>query len=139
MQIEEIMSSPVETVEPDATLQEATGKMLEHHIGSLVVLDAGPMGILTRSDVLRAAYYTGGSLSELVVKQGMSTDLETVSPSGSIDGALRKMQSNNVKKLPVLDDMELVGIVTMTDIAQYQPERVREVEQTLDRKDDWTS
>jgi len=138
MQVDSIMTSPPVTVAPDATLKTAIGSMLQHRVGSVLVVDPGLAGILTRSDVLRIAYHRGGSLSEIPASAGMTEDVVTTEPATSVGMALKKMQANDIKKLPVVDDLELVGIVTMTDIARQQPERAREISETIDRKDDWT-
>lgn len=68
----------------------------------------------------------------------MSKDLYTIEPTASINAALGMMSEYNIKKLPVLEDFEVVGIVTMTDIARHQPKRVRNVRESMERKDDWT-
>lgn len=138
MQVGEIMTSPAVTVPQAGTLREATGRMLDAKVGSVVVVDAGIVGILTRSDVLRAAYHAHGSLSELPVSEGMSGDVVTTKPTTSVSKALSLMEQYGIKKLPVVEELELVGMVTMTDVARHQPERVREAKQRIERKDEWT-
>jgi CBS domain-containing protein len=138
MRVQEVMSTPVVTVPPDATLQQAIGAMLNDRVGSAVVVEHGPVGIITRSDILRATYHEETALSKLTVRAGMSDDLVTTTPETTVTKALRTMQSHNVKKLPVLSEMGLVGIVTMTDIARHQPERVRTARKEIERKDEWT-
>lgn len=49
-----------------------------------------------------------------------------------------KCKPTGSKKLPVVEDLSVAGIVTITDIAAHWPERVSEVERTIERKDDWT-
>lgn len=137
MQVAAVISSPAVTVGPEQTLHEAIGRMLEHRIGSLVVTDSALVGIITRSDTLRGAYHAGETLDSLPVSRAMSTDVVTTTSTRSVRGALETMADHNVKKLPVVDDVDLVGIVTLTDIAIHQPERVREVQQSLDRRDEW--
>lgn len=138
MQVHEIMSSPVVTVPPDDTLHEAVGTMLEHRVGSAIVVDGALEGIITRSDALRVAYHKRTALTELTVATGMSSDLVTIDASKSVRTALRTMETHDIKKLPVVEDLDLVGIVTMSDIARHQPERAQEVQQQLERKDEWT-
>ncbi|MFB6134149.1 MAG: cyclic nucleotide-binding/CBS domain-containing protein [Halanaeroarchaeum sp.] len=138
MQVGEIMTAPAVTVSADATLHDAIGTMLQHRIGSVVVTDPGPVGILTRSDVLRTIYRREGAITDQTAADGMSSDIVTTTPTAGIEMALRTMEGQGIKKLPVRDDFELVGIVTMTDIARHQPERVREVRATVERKDEWT-
>ncbi|WP_049922634.1 CBS domain-containing protein [Halopiger djelfimassiliensis] len=138
MQITQIMSSPAVTAPPRETLHEIVGTMLRHRIGSVVVVDPGVVGILTRSDVLRTQYRAETPLPELTARDAMTDDVVTIQPSTSIDAALETMAHHTVKKLPVIDGIDLAGIVTMTDIARSQPERVSEIRSRLERKDEWT-
>lgn len=138
MQVRDVMSTPPVTVEVDATLREAIAVMLEHRVGSAVVVDDAPVGIITRSDILRAAYAAGAKLEEIAVPRGMSADLVTTKPDTSVRHALESMKAHDVKKLPVVEDFDLVGVVTMTDIAQHLPEHVQEAQATMERRDDWT-
>lgn len=138
MQVKDLMSTPPVTVGADATLQEAIEVMLEQRVGSAIVVDGGLRGIITRSDVLRAAYVAGGDLDAIAVTRGMSGDLVTTDPDTSVRQALQLMEVHDIKKLPVVENLELVGVVTMTDIAQHLPEQVREIQGGIDRRDDWT-
>ncbi len=138
MLVSKTMSSPAVTIDPDITLHKAIGTMLQHQIGSVIVKDSGPIGILTRSDVLRIAYFMETPLTEQPVGEGMSQELITIDQSSSIETALGTMEDHGIKKLPVMENLELVGIITMTDIARHQPEIAREVRNRLERKDEWT-
>ena len=138
MQVAEIMTSPPVTVEMEVTVHDAIARMLTNNVGSVVVTDTGVAGILTRSDVLRAAYHAGASLDDIAVSRAMSSNVVTMNPDTDVDDALATMETHEVKKLPVVEDFELVGIVTMTDIARKRPESVEETRQGISRKDEWT-
>ena len=138
MQVHEIMSAPVVTVPPDDTLHEAVGTMLDRRVGSAVVVDGALEGIITRSDALRVAYHKRAPLTELTVAAGMSSDLVTVDATKSVRTALRTMETHDIKKLPVVRDLDLVGIITMSDIARHKPEEAREIQQQIERRDEWT-
>ncbi|SDJ35202.1 CBS domain-containing protein [Halovenus aranensis] len=138
MQVTDIMSTPPVTVEAEATLYETIAVMLEHSVGSAVVVDEWMVGVITRSDILRAAYAAGDELDSIPVTRGMSDDVVTTKPETSIRHALELMRAHDIKKLPVVDDLDLVGVVTATDIARHQPERVRELQSAIERRDDWT-
>jgi CBS domain-containing protein len=138
MQVKDIMSTPAVTVDPDATLHDAIDVMLRNRVGSAVVVDEGVAGIVTRSDVLRIAYRAGGDLAEIPVSRGMTTDVVTTRPPVTIRKALSVMNAHNIKKLPVVEEFELVGVVTVTDIAHHLPERAREFKSSTERRDDWT-
>lgn len=138
MQVKDVMSSPAVTVPADATLHRAIEVMLRNRVGSAVVVENGIAGIITRSDVLRAAYAVGNELDSIPVAKGMSEDLVTTSPDSSVRQSLELMETHDIKKLPVVEEFDLLGVVTVTDIARHLPERVREVRATGERKDDWT-
>lgn len=138
MQVRDVMSTPAVTVGADVTLYDAIEVMLEHSVGSVVVVDDWIVGIITRSDILRAAYAAGAELDSLSVTRGMSEDVVTTKPETSVGHALELMTAHDIKKLPVVDDLELVGMITATDIADHMPERVRETKAAIDRRDDWT-
>ena len=138
MQVHEIMSSPVVTVPPDDTLHEAVGTMLEHSVGSAIVVSDALEGIITRSDALRVAYYERAPLTDLPVAAGMSSDLVTIDASKAVRTALRTMETHDIKKLPVVRDFDLVGIITMSDIARHKPEEAQEIQQQIERRDEWT-
>lgn len=138
MQVSDIMSSPVVAVGAEATLEDAVGRMLEHRVGSILVIETGLWGIITRSDVLRALYATEASLDETLAKEVMSADVVTIDPNASVRTALRLMEEHQIKKLPVVVDFEVIGIVTLTDIGRHQPDAVREVRNTIERRDRWT-
>ncbi|SDQ28270.1 CBS domain-containing protein [Natronobacterium texcoconense] len=140
MLLRQIMSTPAVTIAPSATLREAVETMLEERIGSIVVVDPGMVGIVTRSDILRTQHRTGARLEDLRVQDAMtSEEIVRISPTSDVIEALEKMMEHDVKKLPVFEGIELVGVVTMSDVARCLPERVDEVRQTLKRKnkDGW--
>ncbi|WP_436903025.1 CBS domain-containing protein [Halovenus halobia] len=139
MRVGDIMSSPAVTVERETTVQVAIEQMLKHHVGSVVVVaDGNATGILTRSDALRAAYHAGSDLETIAVSRAMSEELRTTKQSRTIRSVLRTMEKNGIKKLPVVEGFEPVGIVTMTDIAGHLPEEVQQATANLERSDDWT-
>lgn len=113
------MTTEVIKVETDSTLREAVGKMLRNGVGSVVVVDDDtPTGIITEKDALSAAYSTGASLEEIDVSDVARRTPVTTNPSQTVMGAMNEMIENNVKKLPVIEELELVGIVTISDISE---------------------
>lgn len=139
MRVEDIMSEPAVTIPRETSVHDAIGEMLRHRVGSVVVVvDGNATGIMTRSDALRGAYHAGCALDELAVPRAMSEDLVTTKRSRTVRSVLRTMEKHNIKKLPVVDGFEPVGIVTMTDIAQHLPGEVQEATEKLERSDDWT-
>lgn len=136
--VSEIMSSPAIIVGLAASLNAVAGSMLDNRIGRDLVGDSGLEGIVPRSDVLRTLYNMAGTLTDLSASDAMSRDIVTVKSGAIVSEVRSMMEEHTIKKLPVVQDLNVVGVVTMTDIAQHRPTRVREVREPQDRRDEWT-
>ena len=123
--VKEIMRTPVETVAPDAPVIEAAQRLRDEDIGSLVVEDNGDcVGIITESDIV-AVTAAEGDTRALTVGDVMAETLVTVAPGAEVETAVERLRTNNIKKLPVVEDGSLVGIVTTTDLSDYIPHLLR--------------
>ena len=118
--VSDIMSSPVITVTQETTIAEAASVLAEEHVGSLIVGDEIIEGIVTETDIVRAV---GGELdlASTPVSEIMSDPVVTIRPHEAVRTAGERMGHNGVKKLPVTEDGEPVGIVTTTDLAHFFP------------------
>ena len=114
--VADVMSTPLETIAEDATVQEAARRMREEEISALVVLTT-PRSIVSSTDVL-AAVAEGKDTSELLVSDVMTTDVETVSPELYMEEVAAMMTTYGIKHLPVVDD-DYVGMVSSTDVAAH--------------------
>ena len=122
MKIKEIMR-PVRTIEKNSTVREAAKIMAKNRIGSLIVVEGKKIiGIMTERDILTKITAEGKSSERIYVKDIMTAKVLTVAPDKFIDDAVHIMILNNIKKLPVVDGNELVGIVTSTDIVANSSE-----------------
>jgi len=120
-EVEEIMTAPVESIDADASIAEAARLLDEEGIGSLVVGDERIEGILTESDVV-ASVGDERDPAETTVGDLMTDPVVTIRPHDSVEVAGDRMGSNGVKKLPVTESGEAVGIVTTTDLALHLPD-----------------
>lgn len=111
--VEDVMSSPLETVSKDATVMEATTRMRELDINALVV-PTNPRGIISSTDVLDAVA-DGRNVAELEVADVMTRDVETVSPDLYMEEVAAMMETYGIKHLPVVDD-DYVGMISSTDV-----------------------
>jgi len=118
--VSEIMTEPVRTIEPNATLAEAATVLAEAGIGSLVVGSDRIDGILTESDVVDSVAAERDPTGTTVVDL-MSEPVVTIRPDETIRAAGERMGHNGVKKLPVTEEGRAVGIVTTTDLALHLP------------------
>ncbi|MFQ3319731.1 MAG: CBS domain-containing protein [Natronomonas sp.] len=117
--VEELMTSPVETVSPDASLAEAARILTEKGIGSLVVGEDRLEGIITESDIVAAV---GEELDPTThVSELMSDPVVTIQRHETLRAAAERMGHNGVKKLPVVENGAAIGIITTTDLALHLP------------------
>jgi CBS domain-containing protein len=128
MKVEDLMNTDVVTSDLEETVRTAVETMLRNHIGSVIVVtDSNPTGIVTETDILKAGYATDESFSQIPLKHVMSHPLVTIAPDKSLRTAMRTMKDEDIKKLPVQDGIDLVGILTMTDVSRQYNEIVREI------------
>ena len=114
----------VHTVAKYATLQDVTDKFLENNCGSLVVLQNEKMcGIITERDVLLAAAH-GVSLSESRVEDHMSPHVHVGSPTDDIRTAMGLMTDLRIRHLPVVEQEQLVGIISIGDVVKAQHDQL---------------
>ena len=122
MQVREILAQKgvdVVSVSPDATVLDAVDVLVEHDIGSVLVVDADQvLGILTERDVLRLTAEGGGSLPSTRVREAMTPedDLLVGSPDDDIHYCMNVMTENRVRHLPVMEAGDLRGIVSIGDV-----------------------
>ena len=114
--VADIMTTPIETVKPDAPLIEAAKTIGEKEIGALLVTTAPP-SIVTATDVLEAVAQ-GRNTSELDVADVMTESVETVPPDLSLNETAAMMDNFRIDHLPVLED-DYVGMVSSTAIVAH--------------------
>lgn len=112
--VAQIMSSPVKSVRPETRIDEANQIMLRYgHSGLPVADETGLVGVISRRDVEKA---TRHNLGHAPVKANMSRNVVSTPPNTPVSEVQAIMIENNVGRLPVVDNGELVGIVSRTDI-----------------------
>jgi citrate synthase len=120
----EIMSHPPVTAATSEKLAEASARMQELKVGSVVVVDGDrPLGILTERDLVRFAA-SGADAGATKVSEWMTADPDTVSPDLPVSEAFDSLAEHGYRHIPVCDDGKLVGVVSMRDlmrVAQIQP------------------
>lgn len=107
------------TVSPAASVLEALQVMAEKNIGSVVVMNGSNyLGIITERDYSRKVVLNGKSSTDTLVSDIMSTDLPSVSPSDTIEHCMEIMTGQNIRYMPVFDNGELSGIISMSDVVK---------------------
>ena len=130
LKVRDVMVREVITVDENSTVKEAVDIMNEFQIGSLIVLEKGKaIGIVTERDFLRRVIGEGKDAKNTRVGEIMTTPLVVVEPSADLEEAVKLMFQRKIKKLAVVDAKKLVGIVTLTDIARFQPQMIKMLKQ----------
>jgi CBS domain-containing protein len=119
MELKDIMVQSVVTVESDQPVKEAAKRMNLYGIGCLIVISKGKVsGILTERDILSKVVETSKNAGKTKVSEIMSSKLVVGSPNMDVVDAARMMLQKKIKKLPVVVEGKLVGLVTFTDIVR---------------------
>ena len=114
------------TVAPDTLVFEALEMMLEKNVSALVVLENERLaGIFTERDYAREMILQGKSSRDTLISEVMTEDLITVSPDYAIDDCMRLMTNRFIRHLPVVENDQLIGIISIGDVVKYIIEEQR--------------
>jgi CBS domain-containing protein len=122
MRVRDAMSKPVWTCLPDESAQAAVRLMWDRDVGAVPIVDAGGqlVGIVTDRDLCMLTYFTGSTLAQLPVSQAMAHRVFTVDPDATVTEAERTMRAHQVRRLPVVEEGTVVGILSLGDIARAE-------------------
>jgi CBS domain-containing protein len=110
----------VYSVEPDTMVYRAIELMCEKNIGGLLIVENGHLvGIFTERDYARKLILKGKSSKDTPIKDLMTSNLVTVSPETSIDDCMRVMTGRKIRHLPVLDQGNVVGVISIGDVVRF--------------------
>ena len=122
MNVGHVMNRAVVAIDSDASVKDAASKMAQHQIGCLIVTEKGrPVGILTETDMLSRVLALAKNAESTKVKTVMSEPLICGSPDMDFIEATKLMVNRAIKKLPITQGEQLVGIVTITDVIAVHP------------------
>jgi len=114
-----IMTPEVITVDVKAKVEEALRVMVKSDVGSVIVTDNGrPVGVITERDVTRTSI-RGDQFLSLPVTSLMSIPIQTASPDTEIWRAFETMLKLGVRRLPIVQEGKLIGIVTEKDLTRW--------------------
>lgn len=115
-----VKGNDVHTVSVTSTVFDAIGKMVNHNVGALLVLDGmKPVGMLTERDYLRKIALQGRSSRTTVVREVMSDQLLSVQLDTEIEDCMALMTKRRIRHLPVFAGAHLAGIVSIGDIVKH--------------------
>jgi len=119
-QIRDIMEKNVVTIEYDKTALDAAHLISEKDVSFLVIMEKNiPIGVLSESDFVKRLAAVDKKASEVIVSEIMSSNFRWVKPETEIEDAIQKMLNNNIRRLIILDNNKLVGVITQTDLTGF--------------------
>jgi CBS domain-containing protein len=117
--VKDVMTKIVITVEANKTVIEAAALMAKNDVGNLIVMDDNtPIGIVTERDFVRRVL-AKEKPAKTKISEVMSTPLRVIDPDASLKEAARRMVRKRIRRLPVIKDNKLVGIITAADFARH--------------------
>jgi CBS domain-containing protein len=118
--VQDIMTRDVVTINESETTLQAAIIMSEKGISSLIVIrDSKPVGIITERDFVKKICAKKIDVSVVKVSEIMSKIQTFAEPETAIDVAVQRMINHRIRRLPVLSNEKIVGIVTVTDLAKH--------------------
>jgi CBS domain-containing protein len=130
--VRDAMTTNPRSVGPSESVVEAARLMRQEHIGSLPVTDdEEPVGIITDRDIAMRVVAEGADPRPIPVADVYSRDLISVEPDHDLEEAVRLMARHQVRRLPVVEDGRLVGILAQADIALLENERTGELVEAI--------
>ncbi len=117
--VSEIMTKQVVTINSDQSALDAALIMKEKRISSLIVQDNdNPVGIITERDFVKRVCANDRKSSEVKIAELMSKIQTFADPNTPVDVAVQRMINNRIRRLPVINNGKVVGIITVTDLAK---------------------
>ena len=128
--VEELMTSDVAAISSSATVKEAADVMASRDISCLVAMDNNAVaGIFTERDLLKRVIALKRNPAETILKNVMSSPVVSVPSNYSIPSASKMMEKMKIRRLLVMDDLNLLGVVTQTDILKAIKGRLQKEEE----------
>ncbi len=120
--VKEAMKTNPVFVKPETTVLEAAQLMKQRKIGNVIIVEQKkPIGILTESDILRKVVAEEKNPNDIPVESVMSTPIVVTDPYVTLKEAMKSMGNCNIRRLPVVEKGELIGIITQRDISRISP------------------
>ena len=116
-------SQNIFTIDEDKSIADAITQMMERGVGSLIVTSEGvPVGMFTERDVLKGWKAEPGEFKfkDIPVSKGMTKDPIVVSPKDDTDYIMSVMTKNRIRHLPVVEDNQVVGMISIRDVVRAQ-------------------
>ena len=121
IKVQDVMAKGIVTINPNDGIKKACQMMAKHDLSGLTVMEKSKyVGMLTQGDLVQVIA-GGGDPDKSRVKDIMGKKLLSIDPFADISKAAKMMVENQVKRLPVLRNGKLIGVITQTDIVRISP------------------
>ena len=118
--VRDIMQKNVITIKSEKKSLDAAIILKEKEISFLVVVnESKPVGILSERDIIRKIVADNKDAVVTPLEAIMSKKFKWVEPNSSIESAVQKMLNNNIRRLVVLENEKLAGVITQTDLTEF--------------------
>ena len=134
MKVNECMSSKVCWCTPDSKITEAAKLMCDNHVGCIPVCDEHQcvVGVLTDRDIILRSIACDKEVNNTPVSDCMTTKVCCCTPETSVEEATKLMSDFQIRRIPVVQDNKIVGILSLGDIANNQKISSNQVAQTVE-------
>jgi len=140
MFVRDIMAVNVVSMPPDASVFEVSKAMAKMDIGSVIIADKErPLGIITESDIVRRVIVREKDTKTTSASEIMSSPIIHVEPGTGLTDAMRIMAKSNIRRVAVLKNNTLAGIITSRDLLRWSPELIDILVESLRLKDEVAS
>lgn len=131
----QVKGNDVFSVDPAVTVYKAIELMSQKNIGGLVITDPSGrlLGIFTERDYARRLILKGKSSKDTAIGEIMTENPVTVSPDNTIEDCMKIMTNRFIRHLPVVDDGELVGMISIGDVVRYIIDEQRSIIEDLEQ------
>ena len=133
MQVVEAMNKDVETASSDSSIRQIARQMTDRRVGAVVIISSSGIleGIVTERDIMSDVVAEGKDPENTTAEEIMTKEVITIDPSQDLEDAADIMTKNKIKKLPVVMQGKLVGIITASDLIAYEEKLVEKVAQLM--------
>ena len=129
MLVKEVMSKNIVTIDSNKSVYEAASFLRENKIGSVLAIDnQGNVGMVTKRDIIGGTILQHKNANTTPISEIMNTDIITIGPLEKVEKAVELMSEHKIKKLIVIKDKDVVGIITVTDISRATKDITKRLE-----------
>ena len=131
-QVHDVINKDVLTISANVTVEEAIRRLVENHISGMPVVDEEEqlVGIISEFQLLETLYFP--EIRGMLVRDVMTKDVLTVAPNTMLSDATSLLVAHRIRRLPVVDNGKVVGVVSRRDLLQYALEAGDKLSDFLD-------